>query len=443
MGCDFKSVATRISKAGLAAIQSANLTTSKDVKKILLSAYACEPGKGSEPGVGWKWIIGLAARVRLTVLTRSNNRDPIETEIAATPQDHPLRNVRFLYHDLPNSVRRLKRIGLLPTLPYYFLWQWTAARRFAREADASDIVHHLTFCTALCPGFWNRTKAARIIGPVAAPIVPAAYLPLFGPRKWTQALRNFLIRNFLRLPWLRRSFAGAAAVFPANSDMKHLLEDLNIACQPIMLDTGASDLPANHQSSISSGKAACLFLYAGVLERRKGLELALRAYSSFIQNPKFKIQNSSSLTFLGDGPDRSRLEALAASLGISEHVKFLGRVPHEEVARHFSDADIFVFTSVRDASGGVNLEAMAQGLPILCLAHQGVGDITDDTCAIRIPTASIDETIQSLADGMRQLAGNPDLRRQLSQCARTRAVEMFSWQEKFDRMDECYRDVVR
>ena len=82
--------------------------------KVLLSAYACEPGKGSEPGVGWTWVCGLAGQVQLTVLTRSNNRDPIEAEIASLPHDHPLHGVRFLYHDLPASIRRLKSAGLCP-----------------------------------------------------------------------------------------------------------------------------------------------------------------------------------------------------------------------------------------------------------------------------------------------------------------------------------------
>src|ERR1700686_5022098 len=47
--------------------------------RILLSAYACEPGKGSEPGVGWHWAVEMARLGhRVTVLTRQNNRAGIE-----------------------------------------------------------------------------------------------------------------------------------------------------------------------------------------------------------------------------------------------------------------------------------------------------------------------------------------------------------------------------
>lgn len=405
---------------------------------ILLSAYACEPSKGSEPGVGWKWVCGLAGRVQLTVLTRSNNRDPIEAKIASMPNDHALHGVQFLYHDLPAPIRSLKRAGLLPTLAYYFIWQWTAARRFAHEADASDIVHHLTFCTALCPGFWNQTKAARVIGPVAAPLVPVAYLPLFGTRRYSQALRNHIIRRFLLLPWLRKSFANAAAIFPANSDMKSLLDGMGIQCEKVMLDTGAPHPAPSSERTINA--ETYRFLYAGVLERRKGLELALRAFAKAL-----KKENKPNIRFdiLGKGPDKQRLEELVSQLGITDRVNFMGAVPQAEVSRCFANADVFVFTSVRDASGGVNLEAMAAGLPILCIAHQGVGDIADDSCAFRVQPASIDQTIEALSEGMIFFTNHPNEILKMGKAARKRAMEKFSWTAKIEAMSATYESVVK
>ena len=407
--------------------------------KVLLSAYACEPGRGSEPGVGWRWTCGLAGRVELTVLTRANNRETIERAVASVGQDDPLRRVRFVYHDLPASWIRLKRSGLLPTMLYYMLWQWTAARKCGGMLDEVDVVHHLTFCTPLCPGFWPDGKATRVIGPVGAPLVNPHYLGLFGSGKWAQRLRGALLRRLTWVPWLRRAFRNAAAVFPANTEAKELLEAQGVTCQPVMLDTGAPESqPTTQNQQPTTGEAGCRFLYAGVLERRKGLELALRAFASSIHNPQSTIHNQLSFTLLGDGPDRQRLERLAESLGIADHVHFPGRVSHEDVARYFREADTFVFTSVRDTSGGVNLEAMAYGLPILCIAHQGVGDITDETCAIRVSPGPIPKTIDALADGMQRLAADPALRRELGENARRRARECFSWDEKFERMMEVY-----
>jgi glycosyltransferase involved in cell wall biosynthesis len=214
---------------------------------------------------------------------------------------------------------------------------------------------------------------------------------------------------------------------------------MGVASEDVMLDTGAPDAAPDADRRESDGSFR--LLYAGVLERRKGLELALRAFSQFIQNSTSNIQNSSSLILLGNGPDRERLQKLAQTLGISDHVEFRGRVPHEEMTRHFREADAFLFTSVRDASGGVNLEAMSHGLPIICIAHQGVGDITDDSCALRVPPGEIGETISGLAAAMRQLAEDADLRSRMGENARRRAQEHLSWDEKFERMMGIYERV--
>lgn len=405
--------------------------------KILLSAYACEPNKGSEPGVGWKWVEGLAECVELSVITRANNRASIEREISARSDDDKIRHVVFEYYDLPPIFRRMKKAKFLPTLLYYFLWQWAISKRFASKANSSDIVHHLTFCTALCPGFWNKAKANLVIGPVAAPLVPCSYLSLFGRSRWIQALRNHLIRNFLKLPWLKKTFTSSKAVFPANTDMKNLLTSMGVNSEDVMLDTGA---PAQiSYVNRHPEHSTCQFLYAGVLERRKGLELALRAFAKAMQSvdaPEMRF------AILGDGPDKVRLMSIAANLGIGNEVFFLGAVPQVEVARHFSDSDVFVFTSIRDTSGGVNLEAMTAGLPVLCLAHQGVGDVTDDDCAIRIPVGNIQSTVDKLSSAMLDLAHNPSLRLRLGAHARSRAIEYFSWQEKFSRMFQTYQRLM-
>ncbi|MEY3894748.1 MAG: hypothetical protein RLZZ214_267, partial [Verrucomicrobiota bacterium] len=286
----------------------------KERMRILLSAYACEPGKGSEPGVGWRWTCGLAERVALTVLTRSNNQEPIKRAIAATPIHDPLRQVRFLYHDLGAIWKFLKRRRLLPTMAYYFLWQWTAARRFRREANQADIVHHLTFCTALCPGFWGSDHCTFVIGPVAAPLVNAHYLRLFGINAPAQALRNLLIHNFLRIPWLRNTFRWASAVIPANSEMHDMMVSLGIPAKGVMLDTGATEVTESFQREPQPG--AIRLMYAGQLERRKGLELSLRALARVDGRCNWQFE------ILGSGPDRERLEALAGELGIGRRVIF-------------------------------------------------------------------------------------------------------------------------
>ena len=51
------------------------------VKRIIVSAYGCEPGKGSEQGVGWNWVLQLAKLTEVVVITRLNNRKAIEANL--------------------------------------------------------------------------------------------------------------------------------------------------------------------------------------------------------------------------------------------------------------------------------------------------------------------------------------------------------------------------
>src|SRR5215472_13472456 len=93
------------------------------MSRILFSAYACEPDKGSEPAVGWNWAVETARLGHeVWVLTRSNNRTAIEHHDLSRE-----RNLNFLYYDLPWWVRRLKRcFGDVGVVVYYWLWQWFA-----------------------------------------------------------------------------------------------------------------------------------------------------------------------------------------------------------------------------------------------------------------------------------------------------------------------------
>lgn len=404
--------------------------------KIMLSAYACEPDKGSEPGVGWRWAMGLASRVELNVLTRESNRAAIDNALESLPSDSPLKSSTFVYHDLSKPLLWLKKRGLLPTMAYYALWQWSARRKFSQLAEEADVIHHLTFCTLLCPGFWKPKKAKFVIGPVGAPLVNSHYYPLFGQQERLQRLRGWLMERYHWLPWLDRLLKRASAIVPANSDTKQLLEERPYCIQETMLDTGAPGTPIT--TAAGSPDGVFRLMYAGQLERRKGLELSLGALA--------KVSTSSTFSWefhvFGKGPDMARLQKMTHQLHLSERVNFHGAVPQSELMNRFGQMDAFLFTSVRDTSAGVNLEAMAHGLPIICIAHQGVADTTDDACAERVKPGTIEVTVQALANSIIRLAENTTRRQQMGLAAATRAKNAFSWDEKFDRMVKVYENVI-
>lgn len=80
------------------------------------------------------------------------------------------------------------------------------------------------------------------------------------------------------------------------------------------------------------------------------------------------LSENSRLTFLivGDGPEKMNLEKLSVSLGIENHVIFVGMVEPSQVQEYYQLADVFVSSSISETQGLTYIEAAANGLPLLC-----------------------------------------------------------------------------
>jgi hypothetical protein len=129
--------------------------------RILLSAYACEPDRGSEPGVGWSWAVELLRLGhQVWVLTRTDNRTAIERKLGL--------NLNFIYYDLPRWMQ-LCRTGAAGKHLYYVLWQWCAARYLRKLFPALpfDAVQHVTYVSVRYPSFMGSLGIPFYFGPVS------------------------------------------------------------------------------------------------------------------------------------------------------------------------------------------------------------------------------------------------------------------------------------
>ena len=175
--------------------------------------------------------------------------------------------------------------------------------------------------------------------------------------------------------------------------------------------------------------------WAGRCEPRKGLPLVLEAMAKV---PDAKIR----LTCAGDGPLRQAWTDRARELGLAERVEFLGMVPWTRMSELFLSHDVFLFPSLRDSQGTVILEAMARGLPLIALDHQGVAKVLPDNAGIKVPVTDPAATIDGLAKAMRRLADEPELRRTMGQAASACAAGQ-TWDKKVVQMNRWYEEVVR
>jgi glycosyltransferase involved in cell wall biosynthesis len=397
--------------------------------KVLLSAYACEPDKGSEPYVGWSWANALAQHCDVTVLTRANNRAPIEKALASMSGRLPT----FIYYDPCLSWLILKKAGL-PVSIFYVIWQIGARKFIASKLDLFDIVHHLTFNSFTVPGFWWTNKPVLVLGPLGGGMVtPLKMIGLFGKRIFGELLRTILVVLSSWNPLVRLSFARARTIISANRDTEERIPQGLRHKAVRMLETGI-DAERVHRAPNCTDLR---LLWVGTLTARKAPILAILALA------KCRAAGlRAHLEFIGRGSELEKLKRIATKLDLLNQVTFTGFLPHAEVIDKFRDSDIFLFTSIRDTSGNVLLEAMAAGLPSVILCHQGAAEITTPETAIRIAPNRPEMVIDGLAEGISTLAGDASLRAKMGQAARQRVLEHFTWEKKAQAMMEIYRRAI-
>jgi glycosyltransferase involved in cell wall biosynthesis len=377
--------------------------------KVLVSAYTCEPGKGSEPGVGWHWSTELARLGHeVEVITRSNNRASIEKAMA----DVPITGLQFHYYDLPSWGKWWKR-GNRGIQLYYRLWQHGAYRLAKRLTHKMqyDLVHSLTLGSFRQPSFMGRLGLPFVIGPIGGGDVTPALLR--GSYPAIPALREMLREISIKLaywdPTIRSMYRQASLVFCKTRDTLAILPASCLEKSRVQLEIGVE--PRRIRSEVLSQAASADFLYAGRLVYMKGIHLALEAFSELRHD-----RPNATFTIIGTGPNEARLKRLSATLGLRDSVRWPGWIPYEEMWMQFCHYTAFVFPSLHDSSGNVILEALSQSLPVICLDTGGPGEILSPSCGIKIPVTnrSKAEVVRDLTAAMRYFADNPELRDQMA-----------------------------
>lgn len=387
--------------------------------RILLSAYACEPERGSEPGVGWNWATELARLGHhVTVITRAANRLAIES--GARP---PSENLFFVYYDLPQYFQRWRKYALAKAL-YYVLWQWFAARHIRKSFPALpfDLVHHITYVSIRYPSFMGSLDIPFWFGPVSGgETVPARLRPGFSAGQCCRECLRDLSNRLVRLdPLMRHTFKQAQHIL-VTRDTLNLLPKRFRRRSRVRLAVGLSEYqmprtiaPPRH------GTRDLHLLFVGRLLDWKGADLALLAFSRVQQaHPNIRF------TIVGQGAARPRLERLSRRLGLRDFVHWVGWQPQRILDGYYRTSDLLVFPSLRDSGGMVVLEAMAHGVPVICTDLGGPGVIVNSSCGRVIQTKGRgrEQLIQDMVHALTELITVPNLLESLSYGTRVRARE--------------------
>jgi glycosyltransferase involved in cell wall biosynthesis len=164
--------------------------------------------------------------------------------------------------------------------------------------------------------------------------------------------------------------------------------------------------------------------------------LGLSAFAKF--HSKFP---HSEYWIAGDGPERSRLRALAKRLGIEQAVIFWGVRPRSELLSMLAECDILLHPSLHDSGGWVCLEMMAAGRPIVCLNLGGPAAQVTEQTGFKVDANDPSQATTDLAEALLRLACAPSLRLNMSSKGRAHVRENFSWNKKGEWMNGIYGNI--
>jgi glycosyltransferase involved in cell wall biosynthesis len=337
--------------------------------RVLVAAFACRPGAGSEPGAGWALPSGAArAGHDVTLITQRRNRSDIMAAIAAEPA---LDGLHPHFIGLPAAVmeRWDSALGLRGLQLYYLAWQLpllVRARKLHRTWSF-DVAHHATMTNDWIPS-----------GLALAGIPAFVWGPLGGGERVPRSCRAFLGPRGRILEWVRVRTAGKLGVWPGRASARRATllvaqnEDeaasLRHSGRPVVVSpnvfldpswfTPSPDDTAPKENRPAGKKRQAL--YMGRLVAWKGIYLA-------IQTMRDRELAEWELHVYGRGSERRRAESMIRRWHLGDRIFIHEPVSRLQVRQLMEEADALLYPSMRDAASWVVGEALAVGCPVVCL----------------------------------------------------------------------------
>ena len=219
-----------------------------------------------------------------------------------------------------------------------------------------------------------------------------------------------------------RSLQAAAALTALSEATRRFFEPILPAARGARVITGGAD-PDAAQSAEPMPHSRPYILSAARLDiRHKAIDALIEAFAILAgENPGVDLY------ITGDGPDRPKLQALAASAGVGERVRFLGVVKRSELWSLYKNAVFFAMPSrMPEGLGLVFLEAMACGIPVIGTRSGGTPEIVDHG---RTGLLIENNTPEELTSAMRQMLNDPEARLRMGAQARELVASRYTWRQ--------------
>lgn len=418
--------------------QPATINRSSRRLKVLVSAYSCEPDRGSEPAVGWSTVVQMSQYHDLCVVTRSNNKPVIDHFLAAHPDIH----IDFKYYDLPRWLLKFKAKGTGGVQWYYPVWQlgvYPFFRSLAKDRQF-DLAVHLTMGKYYIPSLLPLLKIPFLWGVVGAgESMPLDFFRDLSGKELVYEFGRCLVRRMNELnPLLWLNARRASMVLAASEQSATRIRRLG-ARNVRVLGQHAITIEEYDKLAVIPSKSSGVFRFISIGRATgwKGFHLGLKAFSkSGLKNAEYWL--------LVNGGSRPHLEKLARTLGISNQVRFLEKQQSlDAVYNILGQCDVLVHPALHEAFGAVVLEARAAGRPVLCFDLGGPAMQVDGKNGIKVPAGSRNQAVEGMATAMQKICNNRDLYCQMAAYAKKEARETGVWDRQSGILNQYYLEASK
>lgn len=405
--------------------------------KVLLGCYACDPNRGSEPGMGWNFAYNISKHHDVHAIVEEGEfKESLERFSRENPE--AVRNITF--HFVPRTHHeRLRKIW--PPSYYFFYRLWhKRAYQLAKELDKRenfDIVHQVNMAGYREPGYLWKLGKPFIWGPLGGfKNTEWRLLPGLGIRDFIYfALRNIVNSYQKRCSKAAKQVSKAAhTIIVSDPDGAEVVQKLWKRDPLIIREVGTYSSAPTPQITPHLPGTPLRICWAGTLVALKALPILLKA----LPQCKHSIQ----IEVMGGGVKEKEWKQLTKELNLEHCVRYHGFIPHCEVAAMMSSCHLMCITSIHEGgTTSICLEALQLGLPIVALDHCGFASVIDDSCGIKIPIKSQSEISAQLAKELDRLAEDEDLRLRLAQGAYERGKD-FTWDSKMQVLNRVYAEAA-
>lgn len=370
--------------------------------KILVSAYACDPYRGSEPGVGWTAVCRIAELHDVWVLTDAHNREGWDRARAEGRIPEGIRGVRFLRKHRKYLENRL--LAHLQSWSFYYAFNRIvlAAAKAWHDEEGFDLCHQVTIAAWRLPSPLWRLPIPLVWGPIGgAGYIPPAFRSMLSPAsrifEFARDVNSFFS---IRSAAFRDSIRQTAVVFAANEETEELLTP-HRGGRPLIRLPIAS-LPAEKvlvfRRMVNPPDSGPLRLFAGGnMEGRKGVSLALKAL--------VKVAAAGvdfHYTVAGGGPEIPSLRKLATQLGLDARVEFHPGFSGKEYLAALHATHVYFLPSFRESTPVTLLEAYLAGCYPVVADTSAQGEIVRMAGGIAIAATSMESLTEGLAQAVIQ-----------------------------------------